>query len=169
MSESVDTFNSLLQLAVENGASDIHIKSESPAYLRLHGNLQAIDMDPLKESLIEDFILTACPKMFIQKWHDEFQVDFAYAMEELGRFRVNAFHQRGTISMVFRHIKDQPPTFEQLYAYIAHDADSEVEFHFHTDKLCLAKPQARPLTGNNPFVKEPFPLERPVFPYTCRA
>ncbi len=133
MSESIDTFNSLLQLAVENGASDIHIKSDKPAFLRLHGNLQAVDMDPLQESLIEDFIFSTCPKMFIQQWHDEYQVDYAYALEELGRFRVNGFHQRGTISMVFRHIKDQPPTFDQL----GHDGGSLTNLCGHKDGILL--------------------------------
>ncbi len=131
MSESVDTFNSMLHLAVENGASDIHIKTDSPAYLRLHGNLEAIDMDPLQESMIEEFIFATCPKGFIQLWHDEYQVD--YALEELGRFRVNAFHQRGTISMVFRHIKDQPPTFEQL----GHDGGSLTALCGHKDGILL--------------------------------
>ncbi len=70
---------------------------------------------------------------------------------------------------IFDIVSQDPPPFDQLYPYIAHDADSEVEFHFHTDKLGLARLQARPLTGNNPFVKGPFPQERPVFPYSCRA
>jgi twitching motility protein PilT len=42
------------------------------------------------------------------------QIDFSYILEGVGRFRVNAFHQRGTPSIVFRHVKDRPPTFEQL-------------------------------------------------------
>lgn len=70
---------------------------------------------------------------------------------------------------IFDIVSQDPPPFEQLYPYIARDGDSEVEFHFHTDKLSLEKPQARPLTGNNPFVMGTFPLQRPVCPYTCRA
>jgi twitching motility protein PilT len=41
-------------------------------------------------------------------------VDFAYATEGVGRFRVNGFHQRGTVSIVFRHIKSRVPEFEEL-------------------------------------------------------
>ncbi len=114
MTETLNTFNSLLQLAVENGASDIHIKSDRPAYLRLHGNLQPVDMDPLEEHMVRDFIEESCPEQFIERWHAENQIDYCYNMEELGRFRVNGFLQRGSVSVVFRHVKDRPPTFEEL-------------------------------------------------------
>jgi len=70
---------------------------------------------------------------------------------------------------IFDIVSEVPPAFEQIYPYIACDGDREVEFHFHTDKLGLEKLQARQLFGNNPFVKGTFPMERPVFPYTCRA
>ncbi len=70
---------------------------------------------------------------------------------------------------IFDIVSEQPPAFEQVYPYIACDGDREVEFHFHTDKLRLEKLQARQLFGNNAFVKGSFPMERPVFPYTCRA
>src|SRR5690606_21252710 len=48
------------------------------------------------------------------KWEDVGQIDFAYAVEGIGRFRVNAFHQRGLVSIVMRHIKSSVPTFDQL-------------------------------------------------------
>lgn len=70
---------------------------------------------------------------------------------------------------IFDIVSEKPPAFEQIYQYIACDGDREVEFHFHTDKLGLGKLQARPLFGNNPFVKGAFPMKNPVFPYTCRA
>ena len=70
---------------------------------------------------------------------------------------------------IFDIVSEEPPAFEQFYPYIAADGDREVEFHFHADKLGLEKLQARQLSGNNPFVKGTFPIERPVFPYTCRA
>jgi twitching motility protein PilT len=54
------------------------------------------------------------PKVFRKKWEDDGQVDFAYSAEGIGRFRVNAFHQRGLVSVVMRHIKSRVPTFEEL-------------------------------------------------------
>ncbi|MDX2109879.1 MAG: PilT/PilU family type 4a pilus ATPase [Verrucomicrobiota bacterium] len=114
MSEAVEIFSNLLQLAVENGASDIHIKTNKPAFLRLHGHLEPVDMDPLSFEQISAFVEEVCPEQFLELWHQNKQVDFAYSLEGLGRFRVNAFYQRMTVSMVFRHVKDKPPTLEQL-------------------------------------------------------
>ncbi len=54
------------------------------------------------------------PKVFKPRWDDEGQVDFAYAADNVGRFRVNAFHQRGLVSIVMRHIKSRVPTFDDL-------------------------------------------------------
>ncbi len=117
MSEALDIFNSLLQLAVENKASDIHVKSNKPAYLRMHGHLEAVEMDAITDQQVLAFVNESVPAQFAEDWKINYQVDYCYNdLEEkgLGRFRVNAFYQRGTPSIVFRHIKDKPPTFEQL-------------------------------------------------------
>ncbi len=114
MSEAVEIFNNLLQLAVENGASDVHVKTNKPAFLRLHGRLEPVDMDPLSMETIGSFVEEVCPEQFLRQWHENKQVDFAYSVPDLGRFRINSFYQRQTISMVFRHVKDKPPTLEKL-------------------------------------------------------
>ena len=114
MAENLEIFENLLLLAVENGASDIHIKTDRPAYLRLQGALEPVDMDKLTNPQINDFIEKTCPGQFFERWRADNQVDYSYRLEDVGRFRVSAFYQRGTPSIVFRHVKDQPPTFEQL-------------------------------------------------------
>jgi len=114
MTESGDIFDNLLQLAVENGASDIHVKSNHPACLRIHGHLEAVEMESLTPESIYEFVTEECPPQFAERWRRDAQIDFSYILEGVGRFRVNAFHQRGTPSIVFRHVKDRPPTFEQL-------------------------------------------------------
>ncbi len=114
MSPSTEIFNDLLKLAVQSGASDIVIKSEKPGYVRLSGRLKPVDMDPIGAAEVREFVDAHVPAVFRQRWEDEGQVDFAYAAEGVGRFRVNAFHQRGTGSIVFRHIKSKVPNFEEL-------------------------------------------------------
>lgn len=116
MSEVTEQFNELLNLAVENSASDIHLKSHKPAVLRLHGHLEPVDMDPITPEDIRTFVEETVPQQFLEAWMRDGQIDYSYNLEEqgIGRFRVNAFHQRGTPSMVFRHIKDRPPTLEEL-------------------------------------------------------
>jgi len=133
MSDSIDTFNELLKLAVDNGASDIHIKSNKPAFLRLSGHLEPVEMDPLDTELIYDFVEQSCSEKFIHHWHEDRQVDYAHAVEGYGRFRINAFHQRGTPSIVFRHIKDTPPTFEEL----GHDPEVFMKLCSHRDGIVL--------------------------------
>jgi twitching motility protein PilT len=107
-------FHELLKLAVEAGASDIVVKSNKPAYLRISGKLKPVDMDPIAGATVLGFIDASLPRNFHVMWERDAQVDYAYSAEDLGRFRVNAFRQRGTASIVFRYVKSRPPTFEEL-------------------------------------------------------
>lgn len=109
-----EIFDDLLRLAVESGASDIVIKSNKPGYLRLGGRLRGVEMDPITGEQAQAFIDEHVPEVFRKNWERDGQCDFAYAKEDVGRFRVNAFHQRGSVSVVFRHIKSRPPTFDEL-------------------------------------------------------
>lgn len=109
-----EIINDLLKLAVESGVSDVIIKSNKPGYVRLAGKLKAVEMDPITCPEAQAWVDEHVPKIFQQKWDDLGQIDFAYAVEGIGRFRVNAFHQRGLVSIVMRHIKSTVPTFEQL-------------------------------------------------------
>jgi len=120
MTLHTEIINDLLKLGVESGASDIVIKSEKPGYLRIGGRLRAVEMDPITCDQAQAFVDEQVPRIFKGKWEKDAQVDFAYAADDIGRFRVNAFHQRGLVSIVFRHIKSRPPTFEEL------NIDSEV-------------------------------------------
>ena len=104
----------LLKLAVESGASDIVIKSEKPGYVRIGGRLRPVEMDPISCEHAQAWVDEHVPRIFKDKWDKDGQVDFAYSSDDVGRFRVNAFHQRGLVSIVMRHIKSRPPTFEDL-------------------------------------------------------
>lgn len=114
MTIHTEIFNDLLRLAVESGASDVVIKSNKPGYVRLAGGLKPVDMDPISPEEAEAFVREHAPKIFLENWERDGQVDFAYSAEGIGRFRVNGFHQRGLVSVVFRHIKSRIPTFEDL-------------------------------------------------------
>jgi twitching motility protein PilT len=109
-----EIFNDLLKLAVETGASDIVIKSNKPGYVRISSRLKPVDMDPVSSPEAQAFVDEHVPEVFRKKWDELGQIDFAYAADGVGRFRVNAFHQRGLVSIVFRHIKSRVPNFEDL-------------------------------------------------------
>jgi len=70
---------------------------------------------------------------------------------------------------IFDIVSEKVPRFQELYPYISDENDRTIEFHFHSDKLGLDAVNTRPLKGNNLFVKDPFPIENPVFPFTSRA
>jgi twitching motility protein PilT len=110
----LETFHGLLNLAVENGASDIHIKSNKQAFLRMSGRLESVEMDPISPEDVREFIEQTVPEQFYADWQNNRQVDYSYRVENIGRFRVNGFLQRGLPSVVMRHVSDHPPTFEDL-------------------------------------------------------
>lgn len=112
--EPTDIFKEVLKLAVDNGASDIVVKSNKPAYFRVSGRLKQVDMDPLATEVVRGFVDATVPRNFRDTWERHAQIDYAYSADDVGRFRVNAFHQRGLPSIVFRHIKSRPPTFAEL-------------------------------------------------------
>jgi twitching motility protein PilT len=104
--------NDLLKRAVEQGASDLHLKVGSLPMDRIHGNLIAIDADKRLDH--EDLVEMAASIMSTaqrQKFKDAQEVDLAYSVAGLGRFRCNVFQQRGTIGCVLRVI---PVTVKNL-------------------------------------------------------
>jgi twitching motility protein PilT len=130
-----EMINDLLKLAVESGVSDVIIKSNKPGYVRIAGKLKPVDMDPITSPEAEAFVVEHVPKVFRGRWDSDGQVDFSYAAEDIGRFRVNAFHQRGLVSIVMRHIKSSVPNFEQLG--LGHAQDALVKFSQAKDGILL--------------------------------
>jgi twitching motility protein PilT len=108
--------NALLRLAVELGASDIHLKVGRPPAVRHDGEISPLD----EPALTDDDLVVALRTVTVENPHrfDQFQesgdLDLAYTAEGLPRFRVNAFRQRGAISFAFRVIPNDVPTFEKL-------------------------------------------------------
>jgi twitching motility protein PilT len=96
--------NALLYLAVELGASDLHLKVGSFPVARVHGHLQIVSEEKRLDH--EDLVQMASSVMGgqIQKFKDTQEVDLAYSVPGLGRFRCNVFQQRGTIGLVLRVI-----------------------------------------------------------------
>jgi twitching motility protein PilT len=133
MTPHTEIFNDLLRLGVESGASDIVIKANKPGFVRLSGRLKPVDMDPITPSETEAFVDEHVPRVFRQQWLDSGQADFAYSADEIGRFRVNAFHQRGLVSIVFRHIKSRVPSFADLNL----TADPLIKFCKEKDGILL--------------------------------
>lgn len=108
------TIDDLFRLMVEQKASDLHITSGAPPFLRLHGNMSPLNYRQLTnqdvQGLIFEILSEKQKKSFIEKW----ELDFAYVVEGLGRFRCNVFMQRKGLGAVFRTIPEKIKTAQEL-------------------------------------------------------
>jgi twitching motility protein PilT len=95
-----------LRALVERGGSDLHIKVGSPAMARVEGHLGPLwgDSDPLGPEDTERAFLAISPERTQNEFAEEGEADFAYAIAGVGRFRINAFRQRGSVSIACRSI-----------------------------------------------------------------
>ncbi len=105
----------LLKLVVDKGATDLHLKVPSPPVLRIDGML--ILQEDLPSLTVED-IEFVFEQVTIQEQRDAFvrerELDFAYSVPGLARFRVSALQQRGTVSLAFRLVSIKAPSIDEL-------------------------------------------------------
>ena len=105
----------LRDLVAEEG-SDLHLKAGSPPKIRQgDGRLVALAHAPLSPQESESIAGTIIPEDRRERFHSAGEVDFAYGVTSVGRFRVNVFRQRGSTSMVLRRLRFGGPTFEELH------------------------------------------------------
>ncbi|AHF07420.1 type IV pilus twitching motility protein PilT [Desulfitobacterium metallireducens] len=105
---------SLLQLAVEHKASDIHLAVESPPVLRIDGVLTRIGEEKLSRQELDQFAHSLMNETQAQRFLEMGELDFSYSLSGVGRFRVNAFRQRGSVAVVIRIIPFTVPSPESL-------------------------------------------------------
>src|ERR671918_2725805 len=105
-----------LARVVERGGSDLHLKVGSPPMGRIDGDLLPLDERAVTEGDVEAVLVKVTERTPAKR--EQFlaqgDLDTAYVANELGRFRVNAFRQRGAVSFAFRFIPASVPTFKQL-------------------------------------------------------
>jgi twitching motility protein PilT len=110
-----DNINELLNLALERGASDIHIVVGAPPKHRINGDLVAMKgYSVLTAEDTERLLSAILTEEQLECFESDGDLDFAYAIPNIGRFRVNLYKQRGTYSGVFRALSGTIPTVEQL-------------------------------------------------------
>ena len=105
-----------LMKVIEAEASDLHLKVPSPPVIRRHGGLVPIpDWEPLTPEDTERTLFhMLTDETKLESFRSEREVDFSYSLPGLARFRVNAFVQRGSVSIVCRAIPFQVKTAEEL-------------------------------------------------------
>lgn len=107
--------NKVLQVAIKGGASDIHIKAGLPPMFRVNGQLLPLrDASRLTPEAIAKTALNIMTPSQAQTFKTRHDVDFAYGVPGVGRFRVNVFQQRSAVGMVLRVIPYKVKTIEGL-------------------------------------------------------
>ncbi len=111
----VQIFHKLLTSAIQKGASDIHLQVGYPPLMRVNGELLEVKYHPLNPDethAIAEEILSSTYRR--EKLADLSEVDVSYGLEGQGRFRVNLFRQRGSLSVVLRVIPISIKSFKEL-------------------------------------------------------
>ncbi len=108
--------NDILKIALKGGASDIHLKPGLPPMFRVDGALVPLkNGERLGPEDLTKMAYSIMNPMQKQGFDDTREVDLAYGIPGLGRFRVNAFQQRGTVGIVFRVIPFGVKSIEHLH------------------------------------------------------
>jgi twitching motility protein PilT len=105
----------LLEMMVERGASDLHIGVPSPPVLRIHGRLIVLKSLPtITKEDAEQILTSVTTPEQLKSFGEEKELDFAYSIPGVARFRVNALNQRETVSIAFRFVPYIVPTIDEL-------------------------------------------------------
>ncbi len=109
-----DDLDRLLHGLAEVDGSDLHLKAGAPPRWRVNGVLSTLDQPALNADYTEQLAREIMPPKIWQIFEDKQESDFAYSVRGLGRFRVNAFRQRGSIALAFRLVHTNASTVAEL-------------------------------------------------------
>jgi len=105
----------ILQTAVVQGASDIHLKADHPPCFRVNSLLEPVGDFPLLTCAdLQAEVKRILPQHLHAVYEQEHEVDFSHVEPGVGRFRANVFDAQGSPVIAMRHVKDRIPTFEEL-------------------------------------------------------
>jgi len=108
-------FAAVLTRMVEHHASDVHLTPGYPPAIRLRGKITPIEgYDPLTPQDTREVVYSILNDAQRKRFENEQQLDFAYAIPSVARFRVNCYFQRGSVSAAFRHIPNEIESLESL-------------------------------------------------------
>ena len=103
-----------LEVVVKQRGSDLHISAGLPPVVRIDGNLQRMDVPPLKPEEIELLLFPMLNKEQRRILEQNWELDFSYGVQGLGRFRVNIYKDKGNYAAAFRVIASKVPSFVEL-------------------------------------------------------
>jgi len=108
------SLHQLLKVAIEKGASDLHITAGSPPQVRINGFLVPLDLPPLRPAETKQLVYSVLTDAQKHKFEENWELDLSFGVEGLSRFRANVFMQRGAVTAAFRAIPNRILSFEEL-------------------------------------------------------
>jgi twitching motility protein PilT len=107
-------YKGVLQHMIQNNASDLHLKVGRPPTLRVDGHMVSLELPALTQEDLRSLAEQIMAPKNIKEFSEAKESDFALAVPGIGRFRVNAYQQRGTIAYAFRTVPFQAKTVSEL-------------------------------------------------------
>ena len=114
MAAKVDILTSLLNQVVQTGASDLHLRAHGPVYLRIDGQLKAVEGVGFSAGELKEAIESLMSLRHKEHYEKYYEVDFSYYLPGVGRFRCNGYRESGYPAAVLRRIPNQAPDFRAL-------------------------------------------------------
>jgi twitching motility protein PilT len=108
------TLPELLKTLVDNEGSDLHLTTQTPPQIRVHGKLAVLDLPPLGAADTKTLAYSVLTDAQKKRFEETLELDFSFGIRGLARFRCNVFNQRGAVAAVYRVIPDQIKTFSEL-------------------------------------------------------
>jgi twitching motility protein PilT len=108
------SLSELLKRMLEMQGSDLHITTNSPPQVRVHGHLQPLDQPLLNAAETKQLAYSVMTDAQKHRFEENLELDFSFGLKGLARFRANIFNQRGAVAAVFRVIPFEIRSFAQL-------------------------------------------------------
>lgn len=114
MPESNERFDNLLLTAIKHDASDLHLKANSRAFLRIKGNLVPCGQNPITAAELRGMIMYTMTEEQKAEFAVRKEIDYGLKIEGIGRFRVNAYTAQGDMEAVLRVVQSKVKSAEDL-------------------------------------------------------
>ncbi len=105
---------SVLQATIDKKGSDVHLRVGGVPHIRIDGQLTPFSQEILTPAVVEEILKKLITPHAKKIFDEKGECDFSFEVENVARFRVNAFHQRGRLSLAIRYIPVQIPSFQEL-------------------------------------------------------
>jgi twitching motility protein PilT len=108
------TLPDLLKTLVEKHGSDLHIATDTPPQVRVHGELERLPLTVLTPAETKQLVYSVLTDSQKKRFEESMELDFSFGIKGLARFRCNVFMQRGAVGAVYRLIPEKVPEFADL-------------------------------------------------------